>query len=176
MDAEQYYSELEEKRTDEFNAEKSRISMKRLGIAFVTFRDERMTAVWVQHGTKVYVCQVLSSCCCHSREQLSDRTAWSWRRPHGSHHILCFPASWRTTAVWAAAAHPSSPASPRWFSRTNGGSAMRLLPVTSSGQCQHDRNFLGGFGHLIFHLLAFKSTLCCFCNTQINSHKGTFCI
>lgn len=45
VDAEQYYSELEEKRTDEFNAEKNRISMKRLGIAFVTFRDERMTAV-----------------------------------------------------------------------------------------------------------------------------------
>lgn len=45
VDAEQYYSELEEKRTDEFNAEKNRITMKRLGIAFVTFRDERMTAV-----------------------------------------------------------------------------------------------------------------------------------
>lgn len=45
VDAEQYYSELEEKRTDEFNAEKNRISMKRLGIAFVTFHDERMTAV-----------------------------------------------------------------------------------------------------------------------------------
>ncbi|KAI2654568.1 Calcium permeable stress-gated cation channel 1 [Labeo rohita] len=45
VDAEQYYSELEEKLTDEFNAEKNRISMKRLGIAFVTFRDERMTAV-----------------------------------------------------------------------------------------------------------------------------------
>ncbi|XP_040056289.2 osmosensitive cation channel TMEM63C isoform X2 [Gasterosteus aculeatus] len=48
VDAEQYYGELEEKRTDEFNAEKSRISMKRLGIAFVTFRDERMTAVIVK--------------------------------------------------------------------------------------------------------------------------------
>ncbi|KAG7238555.1 hypothetical protein INR49_030828 [Caranx melampygus] len=48
VDAEQYYSELEEKRTDEFNAEKNRISMKRLGIAFVTFRDERMTAVIVK--------------------------------------------------------------------------------------------------------------------------------
>lgn len=45
IDAEQYYSELEEKLTDEFNAEKNRITMKRLGIAFVTFRDERMTAV-----------------------------------------------------------------------------------------------------------------------------------
>uniref|UniRef100_A0A8C1X4Q5 Transmembrane protein 63C n=1 Tax=Cyprinus carpio TaxID=7962 RepID=A0A8C1X4Q5_CYPCA len=48
VDAEQYYSELEEKLTDEFNAEKNRISMKRLGIAFVTFRDERMTAVIVK--------------------------------------------------------------------------------------------------------------------------------
>lgn len=45
MDAEQYYSELEEKLTDEFNAEKHRISLMRLGIAFVTFRDERMTDV-----------------------------------------------------------------------------------------------------------------------------------
>lgn len=45
VDAEQYYSELEEKWTDEFNAEKNRISIKRLGVAFVTFRDERMTAV-----------------------------------------------------------------------------------------------------------------------------------
>lgn len=45
VDAEQYYSELEEKWTDEFNAEKNRVSMKRLGVAFVTFRDERMTAV-----------------------------------------------------------------------------------------------------------------------------------
>lgn len=45
VDAEQYYSELEEKCTDEFNAEKQRITMKRLGIAFVTLRDERMTAV-----------------------------------------------------------------------------------------------------------------------------------
>ncbi|GAA6096546.1 calcium permeable stress-gated cation channel 1 isoform X1 [Tachysurus ichikawai] len=48
IDAEQYYSELEEKLTDEFNAEKHRITMKRLGIAFVTFRDERMTAVIVK--------------------------------------------------------------------------------------------------------------------------------
>uniref|UniRef100_A0A669C4Q6 Transmembrane protein 63C n=1 Tax=Oreochromis niloticus TaxID=8128 RepID=A0A669C4Q6_ORENI len=53
VDAEQYYSELEEKRTDEFNAEKNRISMKRLGIAFVTFRDERMTAVIVKDYGRV---------------------------------------------------------------------------------------------------------------------------
>ncbi|XP_076017846.1 osmosensitive cation channel TMEM63C [Genypterus blacodes] len=53
VDAEQYYSELEEKRTDEFNAEKNRISMKRLGVAFVTFRDERMTAVIVKDYGRV---------------------------------------------------------------------------------------------------------------------------
>ncbi|XP_069771969.1 calcium permeable stress-gated cation channel 1 isoform X2 [Narcine bancroftii] len=48
VDAEQYYSELEEKLTDEFNAERNRISMKRLGMGFVTFQDERMTAVIVK--------------------------------------------------------------------------------------------------------------------------------
>ncbi|MBN3298775.1 osmosensitive cation channel TMEM63C [Amia ocellicauda] len=48
VDAEQYYSELEEKLTDEFNAEKNRISLKRLDMAFVTFQDERMTAVIVK--------------------------------------------------------------------------------------------------------------------------------
>ncbi|KAJ8290482.1 hypothetical protein GJAV_G00013410 [Gymnothorax javanicus] len=48
VDAEQYYSELEEKLTDEFNAEKNRISLKRLDVAFITFRDERMTAVIVK--------------------------------------------------------------------------------------------------------------------------------
>ncbi|TNM95471.1 hypothetical protein fugu_016554 [Takifugu bimaculatus] len=53
VDAEQYYSELEEKWTDEFNAEKNRVSMKRLGVAFVTFRDERMTAVIVKDYTCV---------------------------------------------------------------------------------------------------------------------------
>lgn len=47
MDAEQYYGELEEKLTDEFNAERSRIALKRLDMAFVTFQDERMTAMWV---------------------------------------------------------------------------------------------------------------------------------
>ncbi|XP_067848254.1 calcium permeable stress-gated cation channel 1 isoform X2 [Heptranchias perlo] len=45
VDAEQYYSELEEKLTDEFNAERNRITLKRLGMGFVTFQDDRMTAV-----------------------------------------------------------------------------------------------------------------------------------
>ncbi|KAM9708000.1 calcium permeable stress-gated cation channel 1 isoform 1-T1 [Menidia menidia] len=65
VDAEQYYSELEEKRTDEFNAEKNRISMKRLGIAFVTFRDERMTAVIVKDYSRVF---------CRRRPQQSSIT------------------------------------------------------------------------------------------------------
>uniref|UniRef100_A0A0S7EU54 TM63C n=1 Tax=Poeciliopsis prolifica TaxID=188132 RepID=A0A0S7EU54_9TELE len=65
VDAEQYYSELEEKCTDEFNAEKQRITMKRLGIAFVTLRDERMTAVIV----KDYSCVR-----CRSRPQQSSIT------------------------------------------------------------------------------------------------------
>ncbi|XP_038646354.1 calcium permeable stress-gated cation channel 1-like [Scyliorhinus canicula] len=49
VDAEQYYSELEEKLTDEFNAERNRITLKRLGMGFVTLQDERMTAVIVKH-------------------------------------------------------------------------------------------------------------------------------
>uniref|UniRef100_A0A3P9P265 Transmembrane protein 63C n=1 Tax=Poecilia reticulata TaxID=8081 RepID=A0A3P9P265_POERE len=65
VDAEQYYSELEEKCTDEFNAEKQRITMKRLGIAFVTLRDERMTAVIVKDYSRVR---------CRSRPQQSSIT------------------------------------------------------------------------------------------------------
>ncbi|XP_068110593.1 calcium permeable stress-gated cation channel 1 isoform X3 [Hyperolius riggenbachi] len=48
VEAEQYYAELEEKLTDEFTAERNRIPLKRLGIAFITFQDERMTAVIIQ--------------------------------------------------------------------------------------------------------------------------------
>ncbi|KAM6202662.1 calcium permeable stress-gated cation channel 1 [Rhynchocyon petersi] len=43
VDAEQYYSELEEQLTDEFNAELNRVRMKRLDLMFVTFQDARMT-------------------------------------------------------------------------------------------------------------------------------------
>ncbi|KAM8921057.1 osmosensitive cation channel TMEM63C [Pelodytes ibericus] len=48
VDAEQYYAELEEKLTDEFTAERNRVLLKRLGTAFITFQDERMTAVIIQ--------------------------------------------------------------------------------------------------------------------------------
>ncbi|XP_071069854.1 calcium permeable stress-gated cation channel 1 isoform X2 [Dasypus novemcinctus] len=42
VDAEQYYSELEEQLTDEFNAELNRVRLKRLDLMFVTFQDVRM--------------------------------------------------------------------------------------------------------------------------------------
>ncbi|XP_062946222.1 calcium permeable stress-gated cation channel 1 [Cynocephalus volans] len=42
VDAEQYYSELEEQLTDEFNAELSRVHLKRLDLMFVTFQDSGM--------------------------------------------------------------------------------------------------------------------------------------
>ncbi|XP_060037310.1 calcium permeable stress-gated cation channel 1 isoform X2 [Erinaceus europaeus] len=42
VDAEQYYSELEEQLTDSFNAELSRVRHKRLDLLFVTFQNSRM--------------------------------------------------------------------------------------------------------------------------------------
>ncbi|XP_027700667.1 calcium permeable stress-gated cation channel 1 [Vombatus ursinus] len=54
VDAEQYYSELEERLTDEFNAERNRIYQKRLDTAFVTFQDEKMTAVILKDFRWVY--------------------------------------------------------------------------------------------------------------------------
>ncbi|XP_053553352.1 calcium permeable stress-gated cation channel 1 isoform X2 [Bombina bombina] len=48
VEAEQYYAEVEERATDEFTAERNRIALKRLGITFVTFQDDRMTAVIIQ--------------------------------------------------------------------------------------------------------------------------------
>uniref|UniRef100_A0A0F7Z4B6 Transmembrane protein 63C n=1 Tax=Crotalus adamanteus TaxID=8729 RepID=A0A0F7Z4B6_CROAD len=53
VDAEQYYGELEEKLTDEFNAERSRIALKRLDMAFVTFQDERMTATILKDYSRI---------------------------------------------------------------------------------------------------------------------------
>uniref|UniRef100_A0A8C9VYF6 Transmembrane protein 63C n=1 Tax=Scleropages formosus TaxID=113540 RepID=A0A8C9VYF6_SCLFO len=67
VDAEQYYSELEEKLTDEFNAEKNRIALKKLDVAFVTFRDERMTAC---------VLNVLECCVCSG-----EGTVHFWSHP-----------------------------------------------------------------------------------------------
>lgn len=47
VDAEQYYSELEEQLTDEFNAELTRVPLKRLDLVFVTFQDARIVKRWV---------------------------------------------------------------------------------------------------------------------------------
>lgn len=47
VDAEQYYSELEEQLTDEFNAELTRVPLKRLDLIFVTFQDARTVKRWV---------------------------------------------------------------------------------------------------------------------------------
>ncbi|XP_067152964.1 calcium permeable stress-gated cation channel 1 isoform X2 [Apteryx mantelli] len=65
VDAEQYYGELEEKLTDEFNAERNRITLKRLDMAFVTFQDERMTAVenLSVRGTSWWVRFILLNIC-----------------------------------------------------------------------------------------------------------------
>uniref|UniRef100_A0A669PEC7 Transmembrane protein 63C n=1 Tax=Phasianus colchicus TaxID=9054 RepID=A0A669PEC7_PHACC len=76
VDAEQYYGELEEKLTDEFNAERNRITLKRLDMAFVTFQDERMTAV-PKTVFPLHRIQVIFS---SHRENLSVRgTSW-WVR------------------------------------------------------------------------------------------------
>ncbi|XP_063146225.1 calcium permeable stress-gated cation channel 1 isoform X1 [Candoia aspera] len=65
VDAEQYYGELEEKLTDEFNAERSRIALKRLDMAFVTFQDERMTATILKDYSRIR---------CHRHPQQSSVT------------------------------------------------------------------------------------------------------
>ncbi|XP_045418988.1 calcium permeable stress-gated cation channel 1 isoform X3 [Lemur catta] len=57
VDAEQYYSELEEQLTDEFNAELNRVPLKRLDLIFVTFQDSRM-AKRVQEDYRYIHCGV----------------------------------------------------------------------------------------------------------------------
>nr|XP_031535149.1 calcium permeable stress-gated cation channel 1 isoform X2 [Vicugna pacos] len=57
VDAEQYYSELEEQLTDEFNAELNRVRLKRLDLIFVTFQDSRMTN-HIQEDYKYIQCGV----------------------------------------------------------------------------------------------------------------------
>ncbi|XP_039088130.1 calcium permeable stress-gated cation channel 1 isoform X1 [Hyaena hyaena] len=57
VDAEQYYSELEEQLTDEFNAEFNRVRLKRLDLIFVTFQDARMTK-HIQQDYKYIQCGV----------------------------------------------------------------------------------------------------------------------
>lgn len=53
VDAEQYYSELEEQLTDEFNAELNRVRLKRLDLIFVTFQDAKTVRRWVLNVTSL---------------------------------------------------------------------------------------------------------------------------
>ncbi|KAK2509912.1 hypothetical protein MC885_007185 [Smutsia gigantea] len=80
VDAEQYYSELEEQLTDEFNAELNRVRLKRLDLIFVTFQDSRMTK-HIQEDYKYVQCGV--------RPQQSSVTtvikSYRWRVAHAPH-------------------------------------------------------------------------------------------
>ncbi|XP_023558016.1 calcium permeable stress-gated cation channel 1 isoform X3 [Octodon degus] len=58
VDAEQYYGELEEQLTDEFNAELNRVQLKRLDLIFVTFQDSRMAQRSSQNLIIVHKCYI----------------------------------------------------------------------------------------------------------------------
>uniref|UniRef100_A0A669Q082 Transmembrane protein 63C n=1 Tax=Phasianus colchicus TaxID=9054 RepID=A0A669Q082_PHACC len=97
VDAEQYYGELEEKLTDEFNAERNRITLKRLDMAFVTFQDERMTAVILKDYSRIH---------CRKHPQQSSVTTvvkshqWGVRYAPAPSDIIWENLSVRGTSWW----------------------------------------------------------------------------
>ncbi|CAM2116136.1 unnamed protein product [Caretta caretta] len=97
VDAEQYYGELEEKLTDEFNAERNRITLKRLDMAFVTFQDERMTAVILKDYSRIH---------CRRHPQQSSVTtvvkshSWGVRYAPAPSDIIWENLSVRGTSWW----------------------------------------------------------------------------
>uniref|UniRef100_A0A8B9T5P7 Transmembrane protein 63C n=1 Tax=Anas platyrhynchos TaxID=8839 RepID=A0A8B9T5P7_ANAPL len=97
VDAEQYYGELEEKLTDEFNAERNRITLKRLDMAFVTFQDERMTAVILKDYSHIH---------CRKHPQQSSVTTvvkshhWGVRYAPAPNDIIWENLSVRGTSWW----------------------------------------------------------------------------
>uniref|UniRef100_A0A8C0JFW0 Transmembrane protein 63C n=1 Tax=Chelonoidis abingdonii TaxID=106734 RepID=A0A8C0JFW0_CHEAB len=97
VDAEQYYGELEEKLTDEFNAERNRISLKRLDMAFVTFQDDRMTAVILKDYSRIH---------CRRHPQQSSVTtvvkshSWGVRYAPAPSDIIWENLSVRGTSWW----------------------------------------------------------------------------
>ncbi|NXR96503.1 CSC1 protein, partial [Hypocryptadius cinnamomeus] len=97
VDAEQYYGELEEKLTDEFNAERNRITLKRLDMAFVTFQDERMTAVILKDYSHIH---------CRKHPQQSSVTTvvkshhWGVRYAPSPSDIIWENLSVRGTSWW----------------------------------------------------------------------------
>ncbi|KAG3260627.1 osmosensitive cation channel TMEM63C [Ictidomys tridecemlineatus] len=80
VDAEQYYSELEEQLTDEFNAELNRVRLKRLDLIFVTFQDSRMAKNVLEDYKYIY---------CGVYPQQSSVTtvvkSYRWRVIHAPH-------------------------------------------------------------------------------------------
>uniref|UniRef100_A0A8C6QLH4 Transmembrane protein 63c n=1 Tax=Nannospalax galili TaxID=1026970 RepID=A0A8C6QLH4_NANGA len=98
VDAEQYYSELEEQLTDEFNAELNRVRLKRLDLIFVTFQDARM-AHRVYEDYKFLYCGA-------SPQQSSVTTIvknYHWRVSHAPHprDIIWKHLSIRRFSWWA---------------------------------------------------------------------------
>ncbi|XP_073923569.1 calcium permeable stress-gated cation channel 1 [Castor canadensis] len=98
VDAEQYYSELEEQLTDEFNAELNRVRLKRLDLIFVTFQDSRM-ANRVQEDYRY-------TCCGVYPQQSSVTTAiksYQWRATQAPHpkDIIWKHLSIRRFTWWA---------------------------------------------------------------------------
>lgn len=47
MEAIEYYTKLEEKLKEDYKREKEKVNEKPLGMAFVTFHNEAITAMWV---------------------------------------------------------------------------------------------------------------------------------
>nr|XP_020036554.1 calcium permeable stress-gated cation channel 1 [Castor canadensis] len=98
VDAEQYYSELEEQLTDEFNAELNRVRLKRLDLIFVTFQDSRM-ANRVQEDYRY-------TCCGVYPQQSSVTTtikSYQWRATQAPHpkDIIWKHLSIRRFTWWA---------------------------------------------------------------------------
>nr|XP_042116908.1 calcium permeable stress-gated cation channel 1 isoform X2 [Peromyscus maniculatus bairdii] len=98
VDAEQYYSELEEQLTDEFNAELNRVRLKRLDLIFVTFQDAR---------TVRRICEDYKYIQCGMNPKQSSVTTivknYHWRVAHAPHpkDIIWKHLSIRRFSWWA---------------------------------------------------------------------------
>nr|XP_048305246.1 calcium permeable stress-gated cation channel 1 isoform X2 [Myodes glareolus] len=98
VDAEQYYSELEEQLTDEFNAELNRVRLKRLDLIFVTFQDAK-TVRRIREDYK-YIC-----CGMHPKQSSVTTIVKNhhWRVAHAPHpkDIIWKHLSIRRFSWWA---------------------------------------------------------------------------
>ncbi|XP_054987300.1 calcium permeable stress-gated cation channel 1 isoform X2 [Sorex araneus] len=80
VDAEQYYGELEEQLTDEFNAEFNRVRLKRLDLIFVTFQNVKM-AQRVYNDYKWATCYRYP----HQSSLTKSIKSYQWRVTYASH-------------------------------------------------------------------------------------------